>query len=78
MFRLLIVSTLANRVGRRRRVRLNEHRNACKSEDLRSKIFQHSINLDHRPNFSNPSILTKNCDYTVKRIFLEAFFYKVI
>ena len=62
--------------GRSLRVRIEEHRNACKSQDLRSKIFQHSIDLDHKPNFSNPSILIKNCDNTVKRIFLEAFFTK--
>ena len=34
--------------GRSLHVRIDEHRSACKSQDLRSKIFHHSINLDHR------------------------------
>ena len=56
------------------RIRIDEHRNACKSQDLRSKIFQHSLNLGHRLNFSNPTILHKNCANIVKRLFF--FFWR--
>ena len=61
--------------GRRLRVRIDDHRNACKSQGIKSKIFQHSINLDYRPNFSNPSILIKNYDNTIKRIFFWGLYY---
>ena len=55
------------------RVRKDWHRSACKSQNLRSKIFQHSINLGHKPNFSNPTILVKKCANITDRLFLEAF-----
>ena len=60
--------------GIRPRVSINEHSSACKSHDLRLKKIQHSVNLDHRPNLSNPIVLVKNCTNIAKRIFSEAFF----
>ena len=41
-----------SQTGRKLQDGINEHHRACKTQDLSSKLFQHSLDLNHAPDFS--------------------------
>ena len=51
---------------------------AYKVQDLNSKIFQHSMELNHVPNFSSFKVLVSNCKVLSKRLFIESFYAKIL
>ena len=63
--------------GRKLRDRINEHQRAYKIQDLNSKLFQHSMDFNHIPNFSGFKVLISNCKILSKRLFIESFLTKL-
>ena len=48
---------------------INEYHRACKTQDLSSKLFQHSLNFDHPPDFSSNKNLVSNFNVLSKCLF---------
>ena len=66
---------LLGQTGRKLQGRINEHRKACKTQDSGSKLFQHSLDLDHSPD-SRYKVLVSNFSVLSKHLFIEGFYTK--
>ena len=63
--------------GRTGTIRIEEHKRAVKSGDLKSKFLCHALETDHLPHFEMVEVVASGVNFYKSRIFLEGVYTKL-